>query len=138
MSNAGVPIIEGYHGDDQTTMKLVSEAKRIGYPIMIKAVRGGGGKGMRIAHTETEFEDALRSARTEAEKAFGDSAVLLEKFVAQPRHVEVQIFADTLGNAVHLFERDCSVQRRHQKIIEEAPAVGIYKKKKTEFEVFKV
>lgn len=123
MSKAGVPIIEGYHGEDQTTIKLISEAKRIGYPIMIKAVRGGGGKGMRIAQTESEFEDALHSARTEAEKAFGDSAVLLEKFIAEPRHVEVQIFADTLGNVVHLFERDCSVQRRHQKIIEEAPAV---------------
>lgn len=124
MSKAGVPIIEGYHGEDQTTVKLISEAKRIGYPIMIKAVRGGGGKGMRIAQTESEFEDALQSARTEAEKAFGNSTVLLEKFIAQPRHVEVQIFADALGNAVHLFERDCSVQRRHQKIIEEAPAVS--------------
>lgn len=124
MSKAGVPIIEGYHGEDQTTVKLIAEAKRIGYPIMIKAVRGGGGKGMRIAQTESEFEDALQSARTEAEKAFGNSTVLLEKFIAQPRHVEVQIFADALGNAVHLFERDCSVQRRHQKIIEEAPAVS--------------
>lgn len=125
MSKAGVPIIEGYHGEDQTTVKLISEAKRIGYPVMIKAVRGGGGKGMRIAYTESEFEDALQSARTEAEKAFGNSTVLLEKFIAQPRHVEVQIFADALGNAVHLFERDCSVQRRHQKIIEEAPAVSM-------------
>lgn len=125
MSKAGVPIIEGYHGEDQTTVKLISEAKRIGYPVMIKAVRGGGGKGMRVAYTESEFEDALQSARTEAEKAFGDSAVLLERFIGQPRHVEVQVFADTLGNAVHLFERDCSVQRRHQKIIEEAPAVSV-------------
>lgn len=124
MSKAGVPIIEGYHGTEQTTIKLKAEAKRIGYPVMIKAVRGGGGKGMRIALTESEFEDALQSARTEAEKAFGDSVVLLERFVTQPRHVEVQVFADTFGNAVYLFERDCSVQRRHQKIIEEAPAVS--------------
>lgn len=92
---------------------------------MIKAVRGGGGKGMRIALKESDFAEALESARTESEKAFGDSAVLLEKYVAEPRHVEVQIFADKHGNAVYLFERDCSVQRRHQKVIEEAPAVCI-------------
>ena len=123
MSKAGVPIIEGYHGEDQSKAKLKQEAQKIGYPIMIKAVRGGGGKGMRIANTESEFEEALESAKSEAQKAFGDSVVLLEKFVAEPRHVEVQVFADLHGNAVHLFERDCSVQRRHQKIIEEAPAV---------------
>ena len=92
---------------------------------MIKAVRGGGGKGMRIAMKESEFRDALQSARIESEKAFGYSAVLLEKYIAEPRHVEVQIFADQHGNFVHLFERDCSIQRRHQKIIEEAPAVII-------------
>lgn len=125
MSEANVSIIEGYHGEDQTITKLKSEAARIGYPVMIKAVRGGGGKGMRIANNETEFEAALESAKTEAQKAFGDSVVLLERFVAEPRHVEVQIFADSYGNAVHLFERDCSVQRRHQKIIEEAPAVSV-------------
>lgn len=93
---------------------------------MIKAVRGGGGKGMRIAQKESDFVEALESARTESEKSFGDSAVLLEKYVAEPRHVEVQIFADKHGNAVYLFERDCSVQRRHQKVIEEAPAVCIF------------
>lgn len=125
MSAAGVPVIQGYHGQDQTTIKLKAEAKRIGFPVMIKAVRGGGGKGMRIALTEVEFEDALGSARNEAQKAFGDSVVLLERFVTEPRHVEVQVFADGFGNGVHLFERDCSVQRRHQKVIEEAPAVGI-------------
>lgn len=123
MSDAGVPIIEGYHGEDQSDAKLKEEAKRIGFPIMIKAVRGGGGKGMRIALTEADFDEALQSARSESQKAFADSVVLLEKFVGEPRHVEVQVFADTHGNAVHLFERDCSVQRRHQKIIEEAPAV---------------
>ncbi|EFA03540.1 methylcrotonoyl-CoA carboxylase subunit alpha, mitochondrial [Tribolium castaneum] len=125
MSKAGVPIIGGYHGEDQDRAKLKAEALKIGFPVMIKAVRGGGGKGMRIALTESEFEEALESAKSEAQKAFGDSVVLLEKFVQEPRHVEVQVFADMHGNAVHLFERDCSVQRRHQKIIEEAPAPGI-------------
>lgn len=125
MSEAGVPIIEGYHGEDQSDETLLARAKVIGFPLMIKAVRGGGGKGMRIASEESEFHQALESARTESQKSFGDSAVLLEKYVAEPRHVEVQIFADHYGNAVHLFERDCSVQRRHQKIIEEAPAPGI-------------
>ncbi|KAL6264081.1 hypothetical protein P5V15_004160 [Pogonomyrmex californicus] len=125
MTKAGVPIIEGYHGEDQTNEKLLAEAKKIGFPLMIKAVRGGGGKGMRIAQKESDFVEALESARTESQKAFGDSAVLLEKYVAEPRHVEVQIFSDKHGNAVYLFERDCSVQRRHQKVIEEAPAPGI-------------
>ncbi|KYM83784.1 Methylcrotonoyl-CoA carboxylase subunit alpha, mitochondrial [Atta colombica] len=125
MTKAGVPIIEGYHGDDQMNETLLAEARKIGFPLMIKAVRGGGGKGMRIAQKESDFVEALESARTESEKAFGDSAVLLEKYVAEPRHVEVQIFADKHGNAVFLFERDCSVQRRHQKVIEEAPAPGI-------------
>lgn len=124
MSSAGVPIIEGYHGEDQSIEKLRAEAKRIGFPIMIKAVRGGGGKGMRIAMNEAEFEEALESSKRESQKAFGDQVVLLEKFVGEPRHVEVQVFADKHGNAVHLFERDCSVQRRYQKIIEEAPAVS--------------
>lgn len=115
----------GYHEKDQTNETLLIEARKIGFPLMIKAVRGGGGKGMRIALKESDFTEALESARTESEKAFGDSAVLLEKYVAKPRHVEVQIFADKYGNAVYLFERDCSVQRRHQKVIEEAPAVRL-------------
>ncbi|XP_039615192.1 methylcrotonoyl-CoA carboxylase subunit alpha, mitochondrial [Polypterus senegalus] len=125
MAAAGVPIIEGYHGDDQSDQKLKEEAKRIGYPVMIKAVRGGGGKGMRIARTEADFLDQLESARREARKSFNDDAMLVEKFVENPRHVEVQVFGDQHGNAVYLFERDCSVQRRHQKIIEEAPGPGI-------------
>lgn len=109
MAAAGVPIINGYHGDDQSNEKLQTEAKKIGFPLMIKAVRGGGGKGMRIANSEAEFMEQLESARTESEKAFGDGSVLLERYVQSPRHVEVQVFADTHGNAVYLFERDCSV-----------------------------
>ncbi|XP_055381206.1 methylcrotonoyl-CoA carboxylase subunit alpha, mitochondrial [Condylostylus longicornis] len=125
MDAAGVPIIRGYHGEDQSNDKLLAEADKIGFPLMIKAVRGGGGKGMRIVHKRDEFLNALDSARNESSKAFGDSAVLLEKFVSSPRHVEVQVFGDMHGNYVYLFERDCSVQRRHQKIIEEAPAPGL-------------
>ncbi|XP_034936624.1 methylcrotonoyl-CoA carboxylase subunit alpha, mitochondrial isoform X2 [Chelonus insularis] len=125
MDKAGVPIIQGYHSNDQSNDVLLKEAIKIGFPIMIKAVRGGGGKGMRIVNEEKFFFEALESARTESQKAFGDSAVLLEKYVNNPRHVEVQIFADTHGNGVYMFERDCSVQRRHQKIIEEAPAPGL-------------
>lgn len=118
--------IIGYHGDNQSDEILFAEAKKIGFPLMIKAVRGGGGKGMRIAWQESEFQEALESARTESQKSFGDSAVLLEQCVSKPRHVEVQVFGDHYGNAVYLFERDCSVQRRHQKIIEEAPAVRFF------------
>ncbi|KAL3857811.1 hypothetical protein ACJMK2_012446 [Sinanodonta woodiana] len=125
MSAAGVPIIEGYHGEDQSDGRLKKEAAKIGYPVMIKAVRGGGGKGMRIAMKESEFDQQLESAKREAMKSFGDQVMLLEKFVERPRHVEVQVFGDKHGNYVYLFERDCSVQRRHQKIIEEAPAPGI-------------
>ncbi|XP_041974200.1 methylcrotonoyl-CoA carboxylase subunit alpha, mitochondrial [Aricia agestis] len=125
MSEAGVPIVKGYHGEDQSIEKLQAEAKRIGFPLMIKAVRGGGGKGMRIAMNESEFLTQLESAKTESLKSFGDDNMLLEQYITDPRHVEVQVFADMYGNAVHLFERDCSVQRRHQKIIEEAPAPGL-------------
>ncbi|XP_068137195.1 methylcrotonoyl-CoA carboxylase subunit alpha, mitochondrial isoform X3 [Hyperolius riggenbachi] len=125
MSAAGVPIIEGYHGEDQSDQHLMEQAQKIGYPVMIKAVRGGGGKGMRIARSEEEFLDQLESARREARKSFNDDVMLIEKFVDNPRHVEVQVFGDQHGNAVYLFERDCSVQRRHQKIIEEAPGPGI-------------
>ncbi|XP_049737609.1 methylcrotonoyl-CoA carboxylase subunit alpha, mitochondrial isoform X3 [Elephas maximus indicus] len=125
MAAAGVPVIEGYHGEDQSDQCLKGHAGRIGYPVMVKAVRGGGGKGMKIVRSEKEFQEQLESARREAKKSFSDDAVLIEKFVDTPRHVEVQVFADHHGNAVYLFERDCSVQRRHQKIIEEAPAPGI-------------
>jgi len=125
MEAAGVPVIHGYHGEEQSVDKLKSEAAKIGYPVMIKAVRGGGGKGMRIAMTEGDFEPQLDSAKREAMKAFGDEVMLLEKFVVDPRHIEVQVFGDMHGNYVYLFERDCSVQRRHQKIIEEAPGPGL-------------
>ncbi|KAJ0032794.1 hypothetical protein NQD34_002875 [Periophthalmus magnuspinnatus] len=125
MSAVGVPIIGGYHGDDQSNERLQAEAAQIGYPVMIKAVRGGGGKGMRIARSEKDFLEQLESARREARKSFNDDVMLVEKFVEDPRHVEVQVFGDMHGNAVYLFERDCSVQRRHQKIIEEAPGPGI-------------
>ena len=123
MIDAGVPVIPGFHNDNmQVDNQLLNEAKKIGFPVMIKAVRGGGGKGMRIANSENEFMSQLESARREAMKAFGDDVVLLEKFVKRPRHIEVQIFGDQHGNCIHLFERDCSSQRRHQKVIEEAPA----------------
>lgn len=125
MSAANVPVIEGYHGADQSASKLKSEAARIGFPVMIKAVRGGGGKGMRICMEETDFDAQLESARREAMKSFGDQDMLIEKYIDTPRHVEVQVFGDKHGHYVYLFERDCSVQRRHQKIIEEAPAPGI-------------
>merc|ERR1712223_2130881 len=125
MTNANVPVIGGYHGEDQSYETLKREASEIGFPVMIKAVRGGGGKGMRIAMTEQDFEAQLESAKREAMKSFGDEVMLLEKYVNEPRHVEVQVFGDQHGNYVYLFERDCSVQRRHQKIIEEAPAPGI-------------
>ncbi|GAC74394.1 3-Methylcrotonyl-CoA carboxylase, non-biotin containing subunit [Moesziomyces antarcticus T-34] len=122
MLNAGVPCVPGYHGDNQDPAFLAQEADKIGYPVLIKAVKGGGGKGMKIADTPAEFGDALESAQREAAKSFGDPTVLIEKYLTAPRHVEVQVFADKHGNAVYISERDCSVQRRHQKIIEEAPA----------------
>ncbi|PRD27529.1 UNVERIFIED_CONTAM: Mccc1 [Trichonephila clavipes] len=124
MEEAGVPIIKGYHGEDQSDRRLRSEALKIGFPVMLKAVRGGGGKGMRIVFSEDDFEAQLESARREAQKSFGNDTMLVEKYVKRPRHVEVQVFGDKYGNYIYLFERDCSVQRRHQKIIEEAPAVS--------------
>lgn len=125
MSKAGVPVIEGYHGEDQSDSRLKEEAAKIGYPVMIKAVRGGGGKGMRISMSPEDFDQQLESARREAMKSFADDVMLLEKFIVDPRHVEVQVFGDKHSNYVYLFERDCSVQRRHQKVIEEAPAPGV-------------
>src|SRR6202043_2355138 len=109
----------------QEARRLKSEASAVGYPVLIKAVAGGGGKGMRRVEDEAGFEEALASCRREAASAFGDERVLIEKYIRNPRHIEVQVFADTQGNCVHLFERDCSLQRRHQKVIEEAPAPGM-------------
>ncbi len=125
MEKAGVPVVPGYHGDNQDGAFLKSEADRITYPVLIKARAGGGGKGMRRVDQPDDFAAALASARREAEASFGDGAVLVEKYMAKPRHIEVQVFGDSHGNAVHLFERDCSLQRRHQKVIEEAPAPGM-------------
>ncbi|MGA7966387.1 MAG: acetyl-CoA carboxylase biotin carboxylase subunit, partial [Gammaproteobacteria bacterium] len=122
MEKAGVPVVPGYHGDDQAKKKLEDEAKRIGFPLMIKATAGGGGKGMRIVHKAGDFGDALDGARREAKNAFGDDTVLLEKYIEHPRHIEFQVFGDTHGNAVHVFERECSLQRRFQKVVEETPS----------------
>jgi 3-methylcrotonyl-CoA carboxylase alpha subunit len=124
-AKAGVPVVPGFHGARQEPEFLREKAYEIGYPVLIKAVAGGGGKGMRRVDKATDFLDALESAKREALNAFGDERVLVERFIQNPRHIEFQIFADTLGNAVHLFERDCSLQRRHQKVIEEAPAPGM-------------
>jgi len=125
MASAGVPVTPGYLGEDQSPERLAREAAAIGYPVLIKAVAGGGGKGMRKVATSAEFDAALSAAKREAKAAFGDDRVLLETYVSRPRHIEVQVFGDTHGNVVHLFERDCSLQRRHQKVIEEAPAPGM-------------
>ena len=125
MINAGVPVVPGYHGSNQDSAFLKEQADKMGYPVLIKAVKGGGGKGMRIVTSEDEFFEMLQSSRREAIKHFSDDNVLVEKYIIRPRHVEVQVFADKLGNAVYLFERDCSVQRRHQKILEEAPGPDI-------------
>ncbi|SDZ75080.1 biotin carboxylase N-terminal domain-containing protein [Rubrimonas cliftonensis] len=125
MEAAGVPIVPGWHGAEQDARFLAGCAAEIGFPVLIKARAGGGGKGMRLVERAADFAEALESAAREAASSFGDGAVLVEKYVATPRHVEVQVFADAHGNAVHLFERDCSLQRRHQKVIEEAPAPGM-------------
>jgi len=125
MDAAGVPLVPGYHGAGQSLGQLTAEAARIGYPVLVKASAGGGGKGMRVVDGEAGLADAVASARREAKAAFGDDSLLLESYLAQPRHVEIQIFADSQGNAVYLFERDCSIQRRHQKVMEEAPAPAL-------------
>ncbi len=125
MAAAKVPVLPGYHGDKQDPKFLKQKAYETGYPVLIKAAAGGGGKGMRRVDKQIDFDNALEAARREAESAFGNPDVLIEKYVASPRHIEVQVFADTHGNVVHLFERDCSAQRRHQKVIEEAPAPGM-------------
>jgi 3-methylcrotonyl-CoA carboxylase alpha subunit len=128
MSEAGVPVTPGYHGEDQAPERLRAEADSIGYPVLIKAVAGGGGKGMRRVNASAEFQEMLASCKREATASFGDDRVLIEKYVERPRHIEVQVFGDGRGNVAHLFERDCSLQRRHQKVIEEAPAPGMDEK----------
>lgn len=125
MIDAGVAVVSGFHGENQNPEFLAAEAEKIGYPVLIKARAGGGGKGMRVVESAADFTAMLDSARREGEAAFGDGHVLIEKFITSPRHIEVQVFGDTHGNTVHLFERDCSLQRRHQKVIEEAPAPGM-------------
>lgn len=125
MEKAGVPLVPGYHGARQDTKHLAAQAKKVGYPVLIKAAAGGGGKGMRIVEAADGFAEALASAKREALAAFGDDQVLIEAYLKRPRHIEVQVFADSHGNVVHLFERDCSIQRRYQKVLEEAPAPGI-------------
>ena len=125
MEKAGVPVVPGFHGENQDADFLKEEADRIGYPVLIKARAGGGGKGMRRVDDPKDFADALKGAQREGEASFGDGRVLIEKYLTKPRHIEIQVFGDSHGNAVHLFERDCSLQRRHQKVIEEAPAPGM-------------
>jgi 3-methylcrotonyl-CoA carboxylase alpha subunit len=125
MGAAKVPLTPGYHGNDQTPALLHLAANRIGYPVLIKAAAGGGGKGMRLVDKAEDFPDALASCKREAASSFGNEHVLIEKYITRPRHIEIQVFADTQGNCVYLFERDCSVQRRHQKVLEEAPAPGM-------------
>ncbi|KAJ0791165.1 putative methylcrotonoyl-CoA carboxylase [Helianthus annuus] len=125
MGAAGVPLVPGYHGHEQDINIMKSEADKIGYPILIKPTHGGGGKGMRIVESPKEFVDSFLGAQREAAASFGVNTILLEKYITRPRHIEVQVFGDKQGNVVYLYERDCSVQRRHQKIIEEAPAPDI-------------
>ena len=125
MQKAGVPCVPGYQGEDQSDATMAAEAARIGFPVMIKAVAGGGGRGMRLVESAATFPDHLRSARSEAQGAFGDPTVILERAIVEPRHIEIQVFGDRYGNGIHLGERDCSVQRRHQKLIEEAPSPAV-------------
>src|SRR5580658_47200 len=122
MQQSGVPLLPGYHGEAQDAARLRSEAGRIGYPVLIKATAGGGGKGMRVVESEAVFDERLASCQREARASFNDERVLLEKYLLNPRHIEVQIFGDNAGRIVHLYERDCSAQRRHQKVLEEALA----------------
>ena len=132
MAQAGVPLVPGYHGEDQDHARLEKEAASIGFPVLIKPSAGGGGKGMRVVREKKEFRAALEGAKREAASAFGDDRVLIERYLQRPRHIEVQVFGDKHGNLVHLFERDCSVQRRHQKVLEEAPAPGMTEARRRE------
>ena len=122
MEKAGIHVIPGYHGIKQDNQSLIKEAKKIGFPLLVKAAAGGGGKGMRIVHNEDVLEESIESAKRESKSSFGDDTVFLERYLDKPRHIEFQILADEQGNIVHLFERECSIQRRHQKIIEESPS----------------
>lgn len=128
----GVPSIPGFHGEDQSEEKLKEEAFKIGYPVLIKATAGGGGKGMRVVESEGEFSEALNSAKREALNSFGNDFVLLEKYIKNPRHIEIQVLSDSHGNHIHLFERECSIQRRHQKVLEETPSVALSEEKRVE------
>ena len=132
MQEIGVPVIPGYSGTDQSDANLRKQAKIIGFPVLIKATAGGGGKGMRIVFKEENFSEELKSAQSEAMSSFGNSDVLVEKFILNPRHIEVQMMSDTKGNHLHFYERECSIQRRYQKIIEESPSVGIDQKTREE------
>jgi 3-methylcrotonyl-CoA carboxylase alpha subunit len=131
MHRSGVPLVPGYHGEEQDPAHLIDEAERIGFPVLIKAAAGGGGRGMRVVADASEFASALTGAKREAAGAFGDDRMLIEKYLPRARHIEIQIFADSHGNTVHLSERDCSIQRRHQKVFEEAPAPGLDAKRRT-------
>ena len=122
MEKADVPVIPGYHGDKQDNKSLVKEGKKIGFPLLVKAAAGGGGKGMRIVHSKETLEESIESSKRESKSSFGNDTVFLEKYIDKPRHIEFQILADEHGNTIHLFERECSIQRRHQKIIEETPS----------------
>jgi 3-methylcrotonyl-CoA carboxylase alpha subunit len=132
MASSGVPIVPGYHGADQGLPTLAQAAERIGYPVLVKAAAGGGGRGMRLVQTAGDLAEALAGARREAKSAFGDDELLIEKYVARPRHIEVQIFADSHGNVVSLYERECTLQRRHQKVVEEAPSIAITAQRRAE------
>jgi 3-methylcrotonyl-CoA carboxylase alpha subunit len=132
MQAAGVPLVPGYHGEDQDPALLARQATAIGYPVLIKASAGGGGKGMRVINDASEFAVGLAAAKRESRAAFGDDQVLIEKYLVRPRHIEIQVFADTHGNCVYLFERDCSLQRRHQKVVEEAPGPGLSESRRKE------
>ncbi len=132
MQQAGVPLVPGYHGDDNTPELLAREALRIGYPVLIKASAGGGGKGMRRVDKPEDFAAALASCQREAKNSFGSDHVLVERYVLRPRHIEIQVFGDSQGQVIHLFERDCSVQRRHQKVLEEVPAPGMAAQRRAE------
>ncbi|MBT7611153.1 MAG: ATP-grasp domain-containing protein [Bacteriovoracaceae bacterium] len=132
MEKLGIPLVPGFHGKNQDETSLVEEAKKIGYPLLIKATAGGGGKGMRIVNSDLEFTDALASAKREAMNAFGNDQVLLEKYITSPRHIEIQVFSDSMGSHVHLYERECSIQRRYQKIVEESPSLALNQKLRRE------